>query len=288
MSGEAKVISINVASKLGKRCPAPEATFKKDEVLSILSVEHLAEKPLDLAKIKNLMEDITAKGLNYVIKTGEMLKIGEVVAKVESVGIISDSSSDGRALILKEHGISCKVMREGKISVGDRITALNPLKIGVIIASDKGSKGEREDLSGRVISEMVVEIGGEVSSYAIVPDEIEMIADKIREFASQGCDIVFTSGGTGWSKRDVTPEATLKVIERLIPGIPEIMRIEGYRVTPSAVLSRGVAGILNETLVINLPGSPKGVRESLRVILPILPHGIGVLKGWEKECGKEK
>ncbi|MBC7332218.1 MAG: MogA/MoaB family molybdenum cofactor biosynthesis protein [Synergistetes bacterium] len=165
---------------------------------------------------------------------------------------------------------------------------MRPISVGVIVASDKGSKGEREDISGRVIEEKIIEIGGEVKHYFIVPDEIDVISKKIKELASLGCDLVLTSGGTGWSKRDVTPEATIRVIEKEIPGLAEIMRIEGYKRTPFSVLSRAVAGIVGETVVINLPGSPKGVRESLELLMPVLLHGIGVLKGWDRECGKIK
>jgi len=214
------------------------------------------------------------------------LKIGEVVSRVKSTGDREASLPKDRSSLVKIYGWKCEVVKDGKIKIGDKVMRFLPIKVGIIIASDKGARGEREDLSGKVIEEKILEIGGEIKRYIIIPDEIDLIAEKIREFASDGCDIIFTSGGTGWSKRDVTPEATLRVIERGVPGLPEIMRLEGYKFTPEAVLSRGVAGILGETLVVNLPGSPKGVRESLDIILPVLAHGINILKGWEKECGR--
>jgi len=159
-------------------------------------------------------------------------------------------------------------------------------RVGIITASDKGSRGEREDLSARVIREEVTKIGGEVLEYAIVPDEEEQIKNKLIEFTdNKGLDLILTTGGTGFSLRDVTPEATLAVIDRLAPGIPELMRAESFKITPRAVLSRAAAGIRKQTLIINLPGSPKAVRENLGWILPALPHGLDILKGTASECG---
>ena len=158
-------------------------------------------------------------------------------------------------------------------------------KVGIITASDKGSRGEREDLSAEAIKEKITAAGWEVNAYAIVPDDRESIAAKLREFADEkGLDLVLTTGGTGFGPRDVTPEATLDVVERLVPGIPELMRMESYKITPRAVLSRATAGIRSGTLIVNLPGSPKAVKECLDWILPALPHGLEILKGLTGEC----
>ena len=160
------------------------------------------------------------------------------------------------------------------------------ITIGIITASDKGSKGERVDTSGPLIEEMLKEMGGVVKEYAIVPDERQQLAEKMVYMADVlQLDLVFTTGGTGFSPRDVTPEATLDVVDRLAPGLAEAIRMKSLSITPKAMLSRAVAGIRKQTLIINLPGSPKGVRESLEVILPALSHGIGILKGIEGECG---
>ncbi len=160
--------------------------------------------------------------------------------------------------------------------------------IGILTASDKGSIGQRKDLSGPVIREMTEGIGWQVVIMEIIPDEKNIIQGKLIQYADNlGLDIVFTTGGTGFSPRDVTPEATLAVIEKLTPGIPEAMRLESLKVTPSAMLSRAVAGIRKKTIIINLPGSPKGVRECLQVILPSLQHGIDILKGDAAECAKQ-
>ncbi|SDK60123.1 MogA/MoaB family molybdenum cofactor biosynthesis protein [Natronincola ferrireducens] len=161
--------------------------------------------------------------------------------------------------------------------------------IGVVTASDKGSIGQRQDTSGPLIAEILQDLGGILKEYVIVPDERQKIADTLQYMCDvTKLDVIFTTGGTGFSPRDVTPEATLDVIERLVPGIPEAIRMKSLSITPKAMLSRGVAGIRKQTLIINLPGSPKGVRESLEVILPALSHGIGILKGIEGECGNHK
>lgn len=159
--------------------------------------------------------------------------------------------------------------------------------VGIITVSDKGYAGERKDTSGPVIKELIGEIGGRVVAYVIVPDEKDMISRAIVKMVDhQKIDLVFTTGGTGFSPRDVTPEATLAVLERQVPGIPEAMRWKSLEKTPNAMLSRGVAGIRKGSLIINLPGSPKGVKENLEVILPALSHGLLILQGRTGECGK--
>lgn len=159
------------------------------------------------------------------------------------------------------------------------------LKVGVITASDKGSRGEREDLSGALLKELVKEVDGEVVAYIVLPDEQQLLAEKMREWADElSLDLILTTGGTGFSLRDVTPEATKDVADRMVPGIPEVMRYESYKITPKAMLSRAVAAIRKRTLIVNMPGSPKAVKECWQAILPALPHGIQILKGEASEC----
>jgi molybdopterin adenylyltransferase len=160
------------------------------------------------------------------------------------------------------------------------------MKVGILTVSDKGAKGEREDRSGPAIREMIEAAGGEVVRTAIVPDELDAIRGALIEWSEAGLDLVLTTGGTGFSPRDRTPEATKSVLEREAPGLPEAMRRAGLEKTPTAMLSRAVAGIRKGTLIVNLPGSEKGVRESLAAILPALPHGIEILKGRATDCGK--
>lgn len=160
------------------------------------------------------------------------------------------------------------------------------MKVGILTVSDKGARGEREDRSGPAIRAMIEAAGGEVARTKIVADEPADIRAALVAWSDEGLDLVLTTGGTGFSPRDWTPEATKGVIEREAPGLPEAMRRAGAEKTPTAVLSRGVAGLRKATLIVNLPGSEKAVRESLAAILPVLPHAIGVLKGSDTECGR--
>ena len=154
------------------------------------------------------------------------------------------------------------------------------IKVAIITVSDRSAHGERKDLSGDTIREMLEEIEAEVVWYKIVPDELEVIKLTLKEAIEKWeADLVLTTGGTGLAVRDVTPEATREVVEKIVPGISEAMRLESFKKTPRAVLSRAIAGTRGRSLIINLPGSPRGVRESLAVILEALPHGIAILKG---------
>ncbi len=156
----------------------------------------------------------------------------------------------------------------------------------ILTISDKGSRGEREDLSGAEIRAMLAALPAEVRAYEIVPDEIEQISAKIIHFTDElGVDLVVTTGGTGVTPRDVTPEATRAVIERELPGMSEAMRAESLKKTPHAMISRAVCGTRGQSLIINLPGSPRGVRENLAVLMPALMHTIKKIKGSTEECG---
>jgi molybdopterin adenylyltransferase len=152
-------------------------------------------------------------------------------------------------------------------------------RVAILTASDKGSRGEREDTSAQVIRELVEEeLHGEVVDYRIVPDDVKEIMAALIEMAEYyRADLILTTGGTGLAPRDVTPEATAQVIERQVPGIPEAMRFASMQRTPRAMLSRAIAGTRGGTLIINLPGSPKGVQENLMAVIDELPHALDVL-----------
>jgi len=159
------------------------------------------------------------------------------------------------------------------------------ITVGILTMSDKGSKGEREDLSGKEIERMILSLPAEVKAYEVIPDEIPVIKAKLIEYSDKlKLDIVITTGGTGVTPRDVTPEATKAVIERELPGMSEAMRAESLKKTPNAMISRAVCGIRGHTLIINLPGSPRAVKENLAVVLPALCHTIEKIKGSTTEC----
>ena len=152
--------------------------------------------------------------------------------------------------------------------------------VGILTISDKGSQGLRYDKSGEVLRDSVSSLDCHVVKYEIIPDESEIIAGKLIEWADVGgVDVILTTGGTGLSQRDVTPEATLSVIDKSVPGLAEAMRAKSLEKTPMAVLSRAVAGVRGKCLIINLPGSPKAVRECLEVVLPAMPHAVEIIKG---------
>ncbi|MCF6150072.1 MAG: MogA/MoaB family molybdenum cofactor biosynthesis protein [Candidatus Kuenenia sp.] len=161
------------------------------------------------------------------------------------------------------------------------------IRTAILTLSDKGSRGEREDKSGEVIRAMLQQINSSISAYEIIPDEKDLIIKKLREF-SQISDLIITTGGTGVGPRDITPEATRAVIEKELPGFGEAMRMEGLKHTPRAMGSRAVAGIYQQTLIINLPGSPKGVEENLSVVLPVISHTISLIKGTVTDCAKDR
>ena len=162
----------------------------------------------------------------------------------------------------------------------------NIFKAGILTISDKGWRGERQDRSGEVIRGILSQIDAQIVNYDIVPDEKNLIAEKLIQWADKdGIDVIITTGGTGLSPRDVTPEATLSVVDKVVPGFAEAMRLASLKKTPMAMLSRAVAGTRGGCLIINLPGSPKAVRECLEVVLPALPHAVETLKGRVSECG---
>ena len=161
-------------------------------------------------------------------------------------------------------------------------------RAAIITASDSGYRGEREDLSGPAIKEILEREGYEVISKDILPDDQVMLAGKLQEIAdSEKAELILTTGGTGFSERDVTPEATEEVIERKVPGIPEAIRAYSMTITKRAMLSRATAGIRGKTLIINLPGSPKAVRESLEYIIDALAHGLEILSGEARDCARK-
>lgn len=161
------------------------------------------------------------------------------------------------------------------------------IKTAIITISDKGSRGERIDTSGPEIKKMLDDKIYSAGKIIIIPDEKELIIKELKNFIKKDFDLIFTTGGTGLGPRDVTPEATFEVIEKPLPGFSEAMRIQNMKNTPLSIISRAICGISKKTLIINLPGSPKAVKECLEVILPAIPHAVYSIKGEVAECARK-
>ena len=232
-------------------------------------------------------ENIIAEGFTFKnLPLGTRLKCGEVFFEITQVGkechnhcAIYQQMGD---CIMPREGVFARVLHGGKISVGDELELADkiPLDAAIITVSDRGFHGLRdEDLSGDKCEELLTAAGYKISARTILPDVKKLIVDKLIELADAGIGLIVTTGGTGFSIRDVTPEATLEVCTRLAPGIPEAMRNFSMQKTHRAMLSRAVAGIRKRSLIVNLPGSPKAVDECLSFVLPELRHGIEILRG---------
>ncbi|MDY3918839.1 MAG: molybdopterin-binding protein [Candidatus Limivivens sp.] len=240
-------------------------------------------------------ENLLVEGFDFKnLPVGTLLRCGEVLLEVTQIGKECHSHcaiyQEMGECIMPREGIFAKVLRGGKIRVGDEMeTAGQNLRYrtAVVTMSDKGASGQREDLSGPLIRELVEKESYLVTEQILIPDDRETIEKTLRELCDKkGVNLILTTGGTGFSVRDVTPEATMAVAERNAPGIAEAIRSYSLTITGRAMLSRGVSVIRGKTLIINLPGSPKAVRESLEYILPALGHGLDILTGAASECGK--
>ena len=239
-------------------------------------------------------ENIIAEGFTFKkLPVGTRLKCGEVFFEITQIGkechkhcAIFQQIGD---CIMPREGVFARVLHGGKIQIGDELeitTGKIPLDAAIITSSDKGYSGEREDLSGAKVEEILTASGYHVSEKIILPDVKNLLAEKMIEFANLGIGLIVTTGGTGFSPRDVTPEATIEVCERLAPGIPEAMRNYSMQITKRAMLSRAAAGIRKRSLIVNLPGSVKAVEECLNFILPELKHGIEILRGDDSNCAR--
>lgn len=262
-----------------------QVSLLAEESIAKMTAQGLEVGPGDFA------ENLTTRGIDLVsLPIGTRLQIGsKAIIKVSQIG---KECHDRCAIyyqagdcVMPREGIFAEVLHEGPVKIGDQISVKDSYKFGVITASDKGSKGEREDLSGPAISEILLP-WGDVVDQVIVPDDRSALSKMMLKMVQSGVDAIFTTGGTGLSPRDVTPEATLDVSDRLVPGIPEAIRRETAAVTAKAMLSRGVAGICGLTLIINLPGSPKAVKECLAILTPVLDHALETVCGKGGECAR--
>ncbi len=235
-------------------------------------------------------ENITTEGIDlWHLPIGTQLQLGEAVLEITQIGKECHRHCQvfrqvGDCVMPRE-GIFGIVIKEGVVKPGQEIQIIPTLRVAILTVSDKGSTGEREDLSGPALAE-ALEGKAQVLIQEIVPDEFEEIRAKLLSYCDQELDLVFTTGGTGFAPRDVTPEATQAVVERQTPGITEAIRAKSMEITPMAMLSRATAGIHGKTLIINLPGSPKAAVECLEVFLPVMNHAVETLRGDAFECAQ--
>jgi len=239
-------------------------------------------------------ENLVVEGIDFrSLPVGTMLKCGEIILEITQIGKechthcqIYHKMGD---CIMPREGVFARVVHGGNISVGDMMETEMQMdkrfRAAVITLSDKGAAGEREDKSGPLIKQMLEGSDYLVEQEIMLPDDQKQLEDALVDLSDRRkVDMIITTGGTGFSRRDITPEATMAVADRLAPGIAEAIRTHSLQITGRAMLSRGVSVIRGGTLIINLPGSPKAVRESLEYVLPHLAHGIEILRGDAAEC----
>lgn len=238
-------------------------------------------------------ENLLVSGYDFkALPVGTIFRCGEVVLELTQIGKKCHSECEifkqvGDCIMPRE-GVFAVVLRGGTVSVGDALTVVEPngYTAAVVTASDKGSRGEREDLSGPAAAACLKGFGYAVKAVTVLPDDQEVLyRELVRLVDDEKVDVVFTTGGTGLSPRDNTPEATLRAATRQVPGIAEAIRYNSLQITPRAMLSRAVSVLRGQSLIVNLPGSPKAVRECLDYLLPPLSHGMGIMTGREGECG---
>ncbi len=303
----AEIVAVSTSAEKGQRKKnVSESLLIKNEGLqgdahagfahrqvSLLAAESIAKMTAKGLTVGpgDFAENLTTQGIDLtVLPVGSRLQAGtEAIIRVTQIG---KECHDRCAIyyqagdcVMPREGIFAEVLRGGTIRVGDRIEEKPSHRFGVITASDKGSCGEREDLSGPALAELLLP-WGDVMDYVIVPDDRTTLAKMLAEMVAKSADAIFTTGGTGMGPRDVTPEATLDVIDRQVPGIAEAIRRETATATAKAMLSRGMAGICGKTLIVNLPGSPKAVAECFAVLEPVLDHALETVTGHGGECAR--
>ena len=264
-------------------------------LLSFEKIEAFREKGAEV-DFGAFGENIILEGYDLrTIPVGATFQIGEAELVLTQIGKECHSHCEiykkmGDCIMPRE-GVFTVVKKGGIVRPGDEVkmtlpAADRPFSAAVITLSDKGFAGEREDKSGPLIEKMLKEAGYEEAETLLLPDGKAGLQRQLMRLADQRqISVIFTTGGTGFSERDVTPEATIAVCDRMAPGIADALRMYSLTITDRAMFSRAVSGIRKKTLIINLPGSPKAVKESLDYLLPALGHGLGILRGTEGECG---
>ncbi len=307
-----RIIAICTSEKKGvQKAPVPQAELKENwgirgdahagkwhrqvSLLALEKIEEFKEKGAEI-EFGAFGENLIVEGFDLrKVPVGTRFEIGEAVLELTQIGKECHShcaiyKAVGDCIMPRE-GVFAKVIKGGEIHPGDEIKRLafdteKPFTAAVITLSDKGYKGEREDKSGPAACAMLAEAGYEVTESLLLPDGEEKLKKELIRLSDQRqLNVIFTTGGTGFSERDLTPEATKAVCDRMAMGIADAIRTHSLAITDRAMLSRAVSGIRGKTLIVNLPGSPKAVREGLEYILPSLAHGLGILRGTEGECG---
>lgn len=264
-------------------------------LLSYEKIEEFRRKGADVS-MGAFGENLILEGYDLrTLPVGTKFIIGDSVLEITQIGkechrhcAIYQAMGD---CIMPREGVFAEVLKGGVIRVGDEVTMIKPDKdrpytAAVITLSDKGAKGEREDKSGPLLAEIAEQEGFIIKERLLLSDDGKILKRQLVRLADQRqMDVILTTGGTGFSRRDMAPEATEAVCDRMAPGIPEALRAYSMDMTPNAMFSRAVAGIRGKTLIVNLPGSPKAVKEEAGFLLPRLGHGLGILRGTEKDCG---
>jgi len=271
--------------------------------VSLLSYQKIEEFRAKGAQVKDgdFGENLVVEGIDFrSLPVDTFLECGGVLLQITQIGkechshcAIYKTMGD---CIMPREGVFARVVNGGFISVGDEMkicagasdrSQAGKYRVWIITASDKGFSGEREDQSGQVIREIAAAAGYDVAGYTLLPDDQAGLEHELKRICDENCaDLILTTGGTGFSRRDCMPEATAAVAQRLVPGIAEAMRAASMIVTKRAMLSRAISAIRGSTLIINLPGSPKAVRENLQFIMGELQHGLDILTGRDQNCSK--
>ena len=308
-----KLIAINISEKRGtEKKEIQEAELVTDfgiagdahagkwhRQVSLLSFEKIEDFKARGARIENgaFGENLIVSGFDFkTLPVGTRFQIGDALLEMTQIGKQCHSHCSiyqrmGECIMPKE-GVFAEVVEGGHIKVGQEVTCIlpkadRPYTAAVITLSDKGAAGEREDKSGPAIVEMLKSAGYDIKETLLLADEQLLLEKELMRLSDQRqVNVIFTTGGTGFSERDRTPEATIAVCDRMANGIAEAIRNYSMTITPRAMFSRAVSGIRKRTLIINLPGSPKAVKESLEFLLPNLEHGLGILRGSEGECAR--
>ncbi len=303
----AKVVSVNVSERKGTiKYPVNQIRLKvgsgiegdahagdwhrQISLLDLSSFDKMHNKATVDLRPGIFAENITTEGADlWSLPVGTRIEIGETLLEITQIGKECHRHCQvfrqvGDCVMPRE-GIFATVLKEGVITPGLDLKIISSIRVAILTVSDKGFSGERVDLSGPALVE-ALEGKAQVALQEIVPDDSEIIKTKLIEYADMGVDLVFTTGGTGFAPRDLTPEATMAVVERLTPGIAEAIRANSLKITPFAMLSRATAGIRGKTLIINFPGSPKAALECLEVFLPVMNHAVETLRGDAYECAQ--